>query len=862
MAESRDDQRKVIEKEKAQDAIIVDETKKAIDIYDLLSDNRDDPVVIKINRLMQVGQISDTMVAEKYKEKAGSIANKDLALTVLDSVFIELALNVSKQPNGIVIDLTTGLKDEKLSDEQARALGLSESESLVNTMTREEIVQKSIEKSIEKYRKDKESKREQIYSLRSISSERSPLFDKALLDYSKGRWKDDDDAKTRNDIKNFGASKEAEDEMVKARKRLVETDPKLMRLIELANNANKFKGSPRFNIVIKDLSNFLNENPDYSQMYSEIINENREVKKDYKEMLKTYHDDISKWYLIDRTKNLEPMDIEYFTSKEKKDIMLGLVASIRSMGKDSVLKNSIVGKLKMIFPDIEEVFPKEGTYDKNKLFEFVEKNLELDEPLTPKKFKKLVETSQEYVLSKTNNQELVQNYEKQQNNKTNDNRITEAELTNLFARSSEQIDVDMNAILRNNGKETDEQKYFKNSENIEFTKNDERNIKRTYDNFNAFSWISDKKDAEELNFLSLIKLKESLSEIENKDEYHSRKLQNVESKIEEIKNKNKDVDFDKYFKEDGKLTREASKKITSYGKSKILEKMLYDYLVDESQVNNYEDYDKLPKKEKQEYLLNTISSFTYNKKNTLNTIGKFTARRLEVISTDENKFVSYGKNEDGQTTVSYDKEKILNEYNRISSHKFNSYEELEQYCDLKKSEYINMKLEEYSNLREEDFFKLTGETNTEKSREIEQYRLEFNSRVNYPPKESSAFGEENSKNNSNGEEKNFRDNFVEENDRETNALVEVGKPSFFDRIKNAISNISEKIKNAFSGNKENQETFEEQEDKNSNSQDVFYHVDVDVNQAVKATYRNNENEKENQNNRLNDAVSVEDEGVR
>jgi hypothetical protein len=52
------------------------------------------------------------------------------ALNLLGSTFIILATEISKQPNGIVIDMSTGLIDEEKSAIQAKRLGLEYDENL------------------------------------------------------------------------------------------------------------------------------------------------------------------------------------------------------------------------------------------------------------------------------------------------------------------------------------------------------------------------------------------------------------------------------------------------------------------------------------------------------------------------------------------------------------------------------------------------------------------------------------------------------------------------------------------------------------------------------------------------------------
>ena len=116
----------------------------------------------------------------------------------------------------------------------------------------------------------------------------------------------------------------------------------------------------------------------------------------------------------------------------------------------------------------------------------------------------------------------------------------------------------------------------------------------------------------------------------------------------------------------------------------------------------------------------------YMGKNQESSFGKFAVRRLEVISSESNSFVSFKENENNSNYVDINKEQILKEYNKLSSHKFKTYEELSKYCYSKRIEYVNNKLEHYSNLNEKHFFELDSDNVIERSNQIERIKVNFN----------------------------------------------------------------------------------------------------------------------------------------
>lgn len=843
--------------DKNTDALVYDSEDGAMDVYDLLENYKSDIAVVKINRLIEYGKVPMEVIAEKYSEVAGNITNKDLALMALDSVFFEVALQVTSEPNGIVIDLTTGFRDEELSREQEEALGM-DSEASSPNLSKTDIISASIEKSLEKYRERRDAKREEMANAMTNTSQcrdtdRSALEDALKRFRLENKYSEEQQKKDEKEYEKLNYDKSVGKGITDAKKLVIETDPALIIFIDLIDQVNKAKGTPAFNVYISKLNKFIEQDPERKEIFTQITDENRDVLPEYKKQVKEYREQLGIKVFFEKTQYLTEEDAQYLSDNDKKELYMDFISAFKQLGPNNKFYSQIIENIQKIFPEIKDLINENKKFDTKKLFAFTEKVLELDEPLDSKGFAKLMRVCQQELIHRQYND--AQDNEKidfkLKNNKSPD-KIPDDEIDKMFEGRAVEIHMDLNKILKDDGSKTDEEKYFGDSKIVQFSNRDAGNLKRKYKEFNSTSWISEKETAVKLNFLSLVNLKRNLEKLSNIP-FYKQKLDETEEKLEQMKLESNDVDFNQYLDPKGNIVEPHKTQILNYKKSKITEKILYDYITDEQLVTSRSDYDELSKEDKQEYLLNTIALLD-SRTNMKSTVSKFIARRLELIESNENELVSIEENENGEKIPVINNEALLEEYNKTSSHHFESIEELMQYTKIKELEYVNDKLEEYSNLREEDFFELHGKTKAERSDEIENIRMDFNLRQ----RDESSKGEETPKitrnpkttknehvdaeNAQTVEEKEeviSKDESFSENNNQTALAVTDKKPSLFDRIKDVFSmltNLTARATNNFFNNqKESEADTKESNVVTEKMVMTFQKVDVNVLEAVQKT---------------------------
>lgn len=874
--------------DKDTDTLVFDVKEGTMDIYDLLETYKSDTAVVKVNRLIEYGKVPIEVIAEKYSEVAGNITNKDLALMALDSVFFEVALQVTAEPNGIVIDLSTGFRDEELSREQEEALGL-DSEASTPNVSREEKVLASIEKSLEKYKETRETQRAEI-ATKAINTKEddifygmpSKAFADAIDDFRKNhKYSEKDKEKDEKIYSELNYDEAVGKGIINAKKVVVETDPSLIVLIDLIDKVNKVKGTPSFNVYLEKLNKFIGQDPKRKEIFAEITDENREILPQYKAQVKEYKDNIGIKAFFEKTQYLTEDDVEILSKDDKKELFMNFIASFKQMGPNNKMYGQIIENMQKIFPEITDTIKANKRIDTQKLFALTEKVLELDTHLDAKGFSKLMNACQQELIYRQYNEEQQSKKIDLKMKKNDDpDKIPDEEVDRIFAERAVEINIDLNKVLTEDSKKTDEEKYFEDSNIVKFSKIDAGNLKRKYKEFNSISWIPKKETAVRLSFLSLATLKENLESLSSDSPFYAQKLSEIQEKMEAMKQSNSDIDFDQFLDSEGRVSKDHKKEIAKYEKSKITEKILYDYITDEDLVTSRADYDKLSKEDKQEYLLNSIALLE-STTNMKSTVSKFIARRLEIIETEENGLVSLVENEEGNKIPRINTEKLLEEYNKTSSHKFESFEELMQYTKVKELEYVSGKLEEYSNLREEDFFELHGRTHSERSDEIETIRMDFNFRqrdesskseetvepIPEPRKENTSQSVEPPKKETTQEieeKANEREENFSENNEQTALAVTDKKPSLFDRVKNIFSmltNLTARAVDTFTNKSEEDKNSDLKETKNViEVSEVFtQRIDGNVQNAIDEF---NANKGKDESRQGEQQVSIEDDEPR
>jgi hypothetical protein len=89
----------------------------------------DNYVIVKLKRLKDFG-ITNEQIKSLYLDKSGGLENEQAALETLNVVFNILAKDLSDTPNGIVIDLSSGKRNEAESIKQEYEIMYTVSENL------------------------------------------------------------------------------------------------------------------------------------------------------------------------------------------------------------------------------------------------------------------------------------------------------------------------------------------------------------------------------------------------------------------------------------------------------------------------------------------------------------------------------------------------------------------------------------------------------------------------------------------------------------------------------------------------------------------------------------------------------------
>lgn len=643
-------------------------------------------------------------IADRYKSLAGNITDKNQALDILDDVFKIVAEDISNQPNGIVIDIKTGNKNQALSEEQSRKYSMDDVQEHTTQA-------QSQNQSVNEF-SNFESKIGEEKLFTGDSKVTSDYFQNRLEEYARSNYTEETKSKINNKVNTYNMSDKDKDLVKKSEKNVRSTDHKVIKLIDMLEKLSKARGTPEYNIILEEFNGYLDKNPKDREKISELLDENGNVKEYYSNMNKDYKKDAGVVFFFNEAEHLLKQDPENISKEDKKELTIRFLSVYKFSGKNNELHDEIWDKMEKFFPEFN-IRDENKKVNKENFYNCLEQNLELKEPLDRESFQDLLAISEEYMLSSINEKGLS----KFSKNK----KISDKDMGSFF--NERYVSMNVNEMLANYEKSST-QKFFEGS-NIKFDEKNEKELKNLYYESNSEAWISSKEEAKELAFFSLIKLKEELNKCNDGGNYYKNKLNAVDNKLKKFKSFNKDFKFERYLTEDGKLLPENEEKFEVYQRNRVNGKLLKEYFKSAKNINSYEDYNKLSKSSKESYLLNTMFGLEYMEKNQGSSFGKFAARRLEIIGSEANSFVSFKEN--GNTSnIDINKEQILKEYNKLSSHKFNTYEELSKYCNSKKIEYVSMKLEQYSNLNEGHFFELDSDDVIERSNQIERIKVNFN----------------------------------------------------------------------------------------------------------------------------------------
>lgn len=290
-------------------------------------------------------------------------------------------------------------------------------------------------------------------------------------------------------------------------------------------------------------------------------------------------------------------------------------------------------------------------------------------------------------------------------------KIKDSEVDNFFKSSS--------VLL---GKSV-HQAYFENSK-IELSEDEEKSFKEMYSDNLINSWISSKNEVLEIMYLGLVNRREECidekalaekGELENLPQSQDAKIRLLEKDIQNFKDKYPNFDDSKYFK-DGMLLQDYKDNIKRFENAKFTGDLLKNYIEGETEVKNLEDYEKLPEREKQNYLRYTLAGLS-DEGNPVTK--KFALRRLECISNKDKSFISFDKN----NNPIINKSLIEDEYSKVMSMKKIDYDNIINFTTNMKSSHTRKKMLFAARMSDKAFSKLEGKTVEEKVAEIQDKRL-------------------------------------------------------------------------------------------------------------------------------------------
>lgn len=539
-------------------------------------------------------------------------------------------------------------------------------------------------------------------------------------------------------------------------------DVKLMQLIQLSKD---FKyatfAKEAYSEKIKE---FVKENPKLKSVYDEISKDPNNIPEKYMKKIDDYEDKLAIIAASSAADKFFKSDIKDLPEDEKKKMFSDIISATtnKSDGEIIAANDVFINILEQLGPDLN-LQGKDGKKDIRNLFENDEelKKLQKYLPIDSKSAElnsnnirnalkmiriRTIRSVNERTIEKLNE---VDKYDKslfsgkivrkansfvQKIGRRKQEKITNELMEDIWKNNAEEIRV--NAVI---GKmeESIEGRFFEGS-NLNFTKTDANNMQELYEKSTIECWISSKEQYLDLRYAALHQIQSELKGKEQLTELEKDRLQLINLRIEDFHSEHPDYDTSRVLdNSEGKeqLTEEIRDSLESFEDYKVKSKIISTFMKNSISVNNFEDYSKLDDNDKKEYLKNTIAALSYkgsNAERKSKIIGKFAERSLEIINSDENKFIDIYPRDVGYNSNIHT-DKILEEYNKYSKHKFQSFEELKQYCESNKSMYVAEKLDEYEDLKDEDFVEALGDTASEKVKFIESMKYSINEREEKAP---------------------------------------------------------------------------------------------------------------------------------
>lgn len=716
--------------------LIIDETEAAgnvIDIYTLLATSKE-PAVVKLNNLMALG-VTEKEVVDAYQNLDGNAETIEQALDKLGLVFFGLARYYSDLSNGIVVDLKTGEMDRQASIEQMLEVGILAEDGVLDYF------KISSKEGLEEIFRLLEPTPDEIAAAKeniSIRSMFSQLMSPEALDIDKFLDVDPKSLELEQD----------EEEMVEEQQREIKgsdfyKDDEMYEIYRLYIEAEEQKGTAEHAATMHKLRSMIRKHPDKAQeVTSKLFNPDKTMNSTEVAKFKIYEARETSLILIGQWGLLKNLDVNNLTPDQKKAFFITAMAmgNLQMPGKEGVLDKVAMKMMMKLDPRIT---PKMG---KREFYKCVSENIGVE-------IKSQVNYDRMASIATTSIDKAI--HVVRENTYDKDRPITDREFSKSISKKDlyevivDRVGLEITQEELEKKKRTPAENYFYRSK-IEFSKEDEATFNKLYRDCTVDSWLQNKESALLMRHTALLTAKESL-ESKPQTEYYKAKLESINRQIAEFEEQYPDTDC---RDANGNISPDCAMVFDTY-KHNLHDAGLYKYYVlDMNAHNNHEGYDTLDDDHKKAYLRNIMVGLAYaemkGEEGFDSVLGKMNLRRLELLNDEEagKVFVAFDK----KKNPIINKEMILQEYQSMSRHTWNSYEDLETAAIEARESYVLKKLEEYQNLPEEAFQRIdiTAAVTEEERKDlmlkrIEQIRLEYNASL--AMKEKSFAPEADSKSN-------------------------------------------------------------------------------------------------------------------
>lgn len=543
------------------------------------------------------------------------------------------------------------------------------------------------------------------------------------------------------------------------------------------------KNSPDYIILMSRMNKIHEENPQYMEKFNSLRNENGSVTIGAQKMVNEYVGtmrDITLNAIIDTT------DISKLSDEERDKHTTYLLVAATTETNSELAKKSL-SILKQMYPDIAAGIEKNNG-DKSNLIEKITtrllgKNIEYEEEID--------------LMRETINKILVENqFEKFISGEKDNKKISDEEVDRFYTKESVELLTGIDLT-----KSTLQNKFNKDSK-MEFSESDEKTYMELYKKSSIGSWISTKDEVFFHRYMAILLLEDKLSEEEIANGQTKYKIcQNMLAKMQR-ENPELAKKISEYTPEQLQELKEQERR---FEKDKLNAKVLDFYQKNVLTLNP--DYYHLDKQDRFEYLRITILSRELAKSadtpEESQMLLKLSNRALEIMNTEENKFIEFDENGNGIVN----EDVLLSEYKNyttVNRLRENNLDEIgKNLYDKYQRVYFVGKMTEYSKLKDSDFGALKSNSDDEKLSEIISFKEKKNKeRLDDLINQKEAEETNESEKKESGKQSTLKTEEISTDNRDFQDLTEEKSlvpqdNSIFGRFKKAINELKNNARDAF-----------------------------------------------------------------